>query len=162
MDSNYTYTYDTPTDANLDGALLSGLFTFLILFALVSYAITAFLLGKVFQKAGVPQWAAWVPIYNNWKLLQLGNQQGFWAVLALIPFVNIISVIFLYIAMYHVGRKLGKEGWFVLIAIFLPIVWMIWLGFDDSRWPKEERPLSAKPNATKKPAAKKTTRKKSA
>ena len=136
MNSNYTYTYDSATDAALDPAMLMGLFTFLILFAVLAYAITAFLLGKVFQKAGVPQWAAWVPVYNNWKLLEIGGQQGFWAVLAFIPFVNFVSLIFVYIAMHNIGRSLGKESWFVLLAIFLPIVWMIWLAFDDSKWPK--------------------------
>lgn len=157
MNYNYTYTYDTSTSAGVDAAMLSGLFAFMILFSLLSYAIGAFLLGKIFQKAGVPQWAAWVPIYNYWKLLELGNQQGFWAVLALIPFVNIVSAIFLYIAMYHIGRKLGKEGWFVLLAIFLPIVWMIWLGFDDSRWPKSEKAVTAKPTK-KKPTPRKKTK----
>ena len=120
----------------MDSAMLMGLFTFLIIFALLSYAITAFLLGKVFQKAGAPQWAAWVPVYNNWKLLEIGGQQGFWALLAFIPFVNIVSLIFVYIAMYNIGRSLGKEGWFVLLAIFLPVVWLIWLAFDNSKWSK--------------------------
>jgi len=107
---------------------------FVLVFALIAYALYAFLLSRIFKKAGVPQWAAWVPIYSSWKLLELGGQQGFWAVLGLIPLVNIASAVFMYIAMYHIGRKLGKEDWFVLLAIFLPIVWLIWLGFDDSEW----------------------------
>jgi hypothetical protein len=155
MDSNYTYTYDTPTAAGLDAAMLSGIVAFLILFALLSYAITAFLLGKVFQKAGVPQWAAWVPVYNNWKLLELGGQQGFWAILAFIPFVNIISLIFLYIAMYHIGRTLNKEGWFVIVAIFLPLIWLIWLGYDDSKWPKHKTAHVEQPVFKKKPVTRK-------
>jgi len=140
-------------------AVLIGLaLTFLLVFALVAYAVYAFLLGRIFKKAGVPQWAAWVPVYSNWKLLELGGQQGFWAVLALIPVVNIASLVFIYIAMYHVGRKLGKEDWFVLLAIFLPIVWLIWLGFDESTWPHNKK-HAAKHTAkthhkhTKKPAA---------
>ena len=153
MNNTYTYIYDTPTTSGVDAALWSGIVAFLFFFALLSYAITAFLLGKVFQKAGVPQWAAWVPVYNTWNLLKMGNQQPFWAILAFIPFVNILSLIFLYIAMYHIGLKLHKEGWFVLLAIFLPIVWMIWLGFDDSKWPKTHAsttPKSVKSSKTKK------------
>lgn len=147
MDYNYDYTYPTdPSSADVATgvAIASAFFFFFLLIAIVSYAITAWLLGRIFKKAGVPQWAAWVPVYNTWKLLEIGGQQGFWAVLALIPFVNIVSLIFIYIAMYQVGKKLGKEDWFVLFAIFLPIVWLVWLAFDDSKWPKS----SAQPAKT--------------
>lgn len=173
MDYNYTYTYDVPAgEPGVAAAVLGGIFAFVLIFALISYAVTAFLLGRIFKKAGVPQWAAWVPVYNNWKLLEIGNQQGFWAVLAFIPFVNIASFVFMYIAMYHIGLKLQKEGWFVLLAIFLPLVWLIWLGFDDSKWKEEKEHMSiagpgapkrktaAKSAATKKTVAKKTTARK--
>ena len=147
MDYNYDYMYTTePTaDGVAAGIVLGGIFLFFVFtFVLIAYVIGAWLLGRIFKKAGEPQWIAWVPIYNSWKLLELGGQQGFWAVLALIPFVNIIAAIFLYIAMYHVGKKLGKEDWFVLFAIFLPIVWLVWLAFDDSKWPKAPAGKSAK------------------
>ncbi len=145
---DYNYTYDTVNEdvvTNAAGAaILGGVFLFLVLFAIAAYAVGAYLLGRVFKKAGVPQWAAWVPVYNSWKLLEMGGQQGFWAVLALIPFVNIISAIFIYISMYEIGKKLGKEGWFVLLAIFIPVVWMIWLGFDDSKWPGNKKAVEKK------------------
>jgi len=116
----------------------AGLFLFMLFFVLIIsvalYAVHAFLLGKIFTKAGVPAWKAWVPVYNSWVTLELGGQQGFWAVLALVPVVNIVSVVFLYIAMYNIGLKLGKEGAFVLLAIFLPLVWYIWLAVDGSTW----------------------------
>ena len=92
---------------------------------------------QIFKKAGVKPWIAWVPFYNNWKLLELGGQQGFWAVLAIVPFVNIVAAIFLYIAMFHVGKKFGKDGAFVLLAIFLPFVWLIWLAVDKSKFNDE-------------------------
>lgn len=160
---NYDYTYDldnSPADAGVNAAILSGLLSFLLLLALVSYVITSFLLGRLFLKAGVPQWAAWVPVYNNWKLLQIGGQKGFWALLMFIPFVNLISFVFVYISMHHIGRKLGKENWFVLVAIFLPIVWLIWLGFDDSKWPHEEKTVNAKKRTTTKKSV--SSRKKAA
>jgi threonine/homoserine/homoserine lactone efflux protein len=143
---DYTNTYDpnlaypthtiSSSDAAATAAIVGVTFLFLFIFVIIAYAVGAFLLGRIFKKAGVEQWIAWVPIYSSWKTLELGGQQGFWAVLALIPFVNIISAIFTYIAMFHIGKKFGKEDWFVLLAIFLPIVWLIWLAFDDSKWPK--------------------------
>lgn len=118
-------------------------------FIVVSYAAVVFLLGRIFKKAGQRQWPAWVPIYNNWKLLELGGQPGFWAPLALIPYVGFVTLVFTYIAMYHIGLKLGKAKWFVAVAIFLPLIWLLWLAFDDSVWQKPKPPK--KKSAAKKP-----------
>lgn len=150
--AGYEYDYEGMSGANEfgngDGAVAMialgflGIFTVFVL--IISYAVTAFLLGRIFKKAGVPQWIAWVPFYNSWKMLELGGQQGFWAVLAIVPVVNIVSAIFMYIAMYNIGLKLQKEGWFVLLAIFLPLVWLIWLAFDSSKWNEKGGPVPAK------------------
>ncbi len=147
---DYQYTSQTPAtlDPNVTAAFVIGFLIFMFLAVLVSYAVTVFFLGRIFKKAGVPQWAAWIPIYNNWKLLELGNQSGIWSILAYIPFVNLVSLIFTYIATYHIGLKLGKEKWFVLVAIFLPLIWLIWLAFDDSKWPKPK--TAARPKKTSK------------
>lgn len=104
------------------------------LFGIAVYVFISICLMRIFKKAGVPQWAAWVPFYNHWKLLEIGGQQGFWAVLAILPVVNIVSAVFIYIAQYHIAKKLGKGGEFVLWAIFLPYVWYPWLAFDKSTW----------------------------
>lgn len=132
-DPNYYSTASTTNDAAAAGVFVLVMFIGLII-SLICYVVFAFLMGRIFKKAGQPAWKAWVPIYNNWILFEIGGQQGFWAVLALIPVVNIVSLIFMYIAMYHVGLKLGKEGAFVLLAIFLPLVWLIWLAVDHSTW----------------------------
>ena len=58
--------------------------------------------------------------------------------LALVPIVNIASMVFMYIAMYNIGLKFGKEGAFILWAIFVPIVWYIWLAVDQSKWQGEK------------------------
>lgn len=130
-DSYYT-TYSTDnydTGAAAAAGVMAGIWI-----GLIAYVLSAIFLGMIFKKAGEPMWKAWVPIYNSWTLLQLGGQNGIWAVLALIPFVNIVAAVFMYIAMYYVGKNLGKSGTFVLLAIFLPIVWLIWLAVDNSTW----------------------------
>lgn len=121
-----------------DTAAAAGLFLFFIVFiiflSLVTYAVNAFLLARVFKKAGLAQWIAWVPFYNMWKFLELGGQQGFWAVLSVVPIVSYASLVFVYIAAYKVGLSFAKEGWWVLLAIFVPTVWLAILAFDSSKW----------------------------
>jgi hypothetical protein len=148
----YPTTQATSTiDPAAAAAIVGVVFLFMLIIVIIVYALSAFLLSRIFKKAGVEQWIAWVPFYNTWKLLELGGQQGFWAILAVIPFVNLVSAVFIYIAMFNIGKKLGKEDWFVLLAIFLPLVWMIWLAFDDSKWAAAKKTVLAKTTTKKTP-----------
>ncbi|MES2630499.1 MAG: DUF5684 domain-containing protein [Patescibacteria group bacterium] len=124
----------TGADAATTGILVLMFMFIWFIFFIAIYIVFAICLMKIFKKAGVKPWIAWVPFYNSWKLYEIGGQQGFWAVLAIIPIVNLVSAVYLYIAMYHIGKKLGKEDIFVLWAIFLPVVWFIWLAVDTSTW----------------------------
>ena len=137
-------------------ALAVGTIIFAIIITVVAYVLNAFLLGRIFKKAGVEQWKAWVPVYNSWVMLELGDQKGWWAVLMLVPFVNIVALVFLIIAEYNIGLKLGKEGVFVLLAIFLPLVWLIWLAFDKSTWKGAKPAVVATEAAPVKPEATET------
>lgn len=131
------------TSASYDGVMFAAALALFVIFAslfVISYVIHAFLLSRIFKKAGVKQWIAWVPFYNIWKTLELGNQQGFWAVLSIVPVVSIVAWIFIYIALYNIGLKLQKEGWFVTLAIFVPVVWFVWLAFDSSKWDDSKVP----------------------
>jgi len=119
------------------------MFIFILIGTIIGYILNAFLLSRIFKKAGVEPWKAWVPIYNSWVMLELGEQKGWWAVLLLVPFVNFVALVFLIIAEYNIGLKLGKEGVFVLLAIFLPIVWLAWLAFDKSTWKGATAPVLA-------------------
>lgn len=152
--AQYSSTYEQEQLFNAsasDTAVAASIFvTFMVvtlIFSIGAYVAMALGLMRIFKKAGVEGWIAWVPFYNNWKLLEIGGQQGFWAILAIIPFVNIVSAVFIIIAMYHVGLKLGKSGVFVLLAIFFPIIWALILGFDSSKWQGEEAAQPVQPAA---------------
>jgi hypothetical protein len=89
-------------------------------------------LSSFFKKVGVESWIAWVPIYNNWKWLEVGGQQGWLALIALIPYGGIVTSIFLYIGMYRTGKAFGKDGSFLVLGIFFPFIWAFILGGRNS------------------------------
>ena len=124
----------TPEEAAAAIAVSGIIFAVGAVLFVITYVVSAIFLGKIFKKAGLESWIAWVPIYNSWKLLEIGGQKGFWAVLAIVPFVQYVSIVFVIISMYHIGLKFGKSGSFLVLGIFLPLVWMIWIAIDASRW----------------------------
>lgn len=128
------YSSDYSYSSGAGGAVAFFVLFVLVIFTLAAFALYAYFLMRIFKKAGLEGWMAWVPVYNSWKLLELGKQPGYWAILAFVPLINIAAVVFYFIAAYHIGRNLQKDGAFVLLAIFLPIVWFIWLGIDKSTW----------------------------
>src|SRR5436190_15936033 len=50
--------------------------------------LPSFGLAKMFQKAGVPQWKAYVPFYNTWVMQDLAKRPKHWVFWQLIPVVG--------------------------------------------------------------------------
>ncbi|SJZ35062.1 hypothetical protein SAMN02745119_00170 [Trichlorobacter thiogenes] len=106
------------------GAIVSLLYLVMIVAAIAG-------MWKVFEKAGQPGWAAIVPIYNLFILLQIVNKPVWWIVLLLIPLINIVILIMVSIAL---AEKFGKGGGFAVGMVFLPFVFYPMLGFGDERF----------------------------
>lgn len=88
-------------------------------------------LYKLFKKCGKPGWAAIIPIYNMWVLLQIGDLPGW---LSLIPGVNVICVL---IAYANIGKKFNKSTAFILGLIFLTPIFLCILAFGKDKPDKE-------------------------
>jgi hypothetical protein len=113
--------------------LIFGLVYFVFLIGI--YIVVSWFLMRVFRKAGIEGWKAWVPFYNYWVFLELGGQPGWLVILSVIPIASIIPAIFMCIAAYHIGAAFDKPdaGW-VILFIFLGAVWLGIIAFDSSRW----------------------------
>jgi hypothetical protein len=121
---------DTSYYSNMDPAVT----TTSSIVGIVFYLIAAWFISRIFVKAGIEAWKGWVPLVNTWHLFKLGGFGGWWAILALIPIVNIAAIIVFWIAEYRIGKGFGKSGAWVILAILLHIVWLGILAFDSSRW----------------------------
>jgi len=123
--------------------LLFGL-AFVVIYLLIIasfYALFAWLLSRVFRKAGIPAWKAWVPIYNFWVFLELGGQPGWIAILAVVPVGSIVAAVFMCIAAYNVGLAFGKQGAWVVLYIFVPWLWFAIVGLDSEPWQPWRSPV---------------------
>lgn len=66
---------------------------------------------KIFTKAGKPGWAAIIPFYNMYTLFEVAGMNGWMFLLMLIPIVNIIIMIMLYV---NLAKSFGKSTGFAV------------------------------------------------
>ena len=102
--------------------LLVILFNLLIVGAIVAG------MWKTLSKANEPGWAALIPIYNVYKLLQIGGHSGLWVIGAFIPVVNILVG---YVTVKGVAQSYGQGLGFALGLWFLSFIFFPLLGFGD-------------------------------
>jgi hypothetical protein len=103
-----------------------------LLFYGAIYIFVSFCLMKIYKKAGRPEtWQAFIPIWNFWILSELSGKPGWWAIMLLIPCVNIVFIIMIMIAL---AQAFGKGAGFAIGLILLGIIFLPILAFGDSRY----------------------------
>lgn len=123
------YTYQTTGN---DAAFLGTFLISYTIFLVIAYLVSAFLLSKVFVKAGKPAWTAFVPIYNGWVLFEIAGKPGWWVLSSFIP---LLAAVLYLIASLELAKRFGKGSGFGVLALwFFPIVGYIILAFDDSKY----------------------------
>jgi hypothetical protein len=88
-------------------------------------------LWVMFTKAQLHGWGAIIPFYNYWLYCRLCGRPGWWFILLLIPFVNIVIWAILAIAC---AKAFNKSGGFAVGIFFLPFVFFPILGFGSDQY----------------------------
>lgn len=86
---------------------------------------------KLYVKAGKPGWAAIIPFYNVYVLFEIAGMNGWMFLLLLIPIVNIVISIMLYI---NLAKAFGKSTAFAIGLILLNTIFMLILGFGNDQY----------------------------
>lgn len=120
---------DTDSTAVASGAATMGIIALVV--GIVAYVLFSFLLSKIFAKAGVESWKAWVPVYSNWTFLELGEQKGWFALLFFIPIINIVPSIYTIIAAHKIGLAFGKGVGYTVLYVLLQPIWLALLAFSN-------------------------------
>ena len=117
--------YSTSTSGHVSPA-------FIIFWLLVTVFLIA-AMWKVFSKAGKPGWACLIPIYNLYVWCKIVGRPGWWIILMLIPLVNLVVCIIVYVAL---AKAFGKGVGFALGLIFLGFIFFPILAFGDATYHK--------------------------
>jgi hypothetical protein len=99
--------------------------------AVVYIALVVISLWRINVKAGQPGWAAIVPFYNLYIELKIIKKPGWWLLLLLIPYVNIVMTVLVALGL---AKAFGKSPVFaIVLLVLLPFGYLI-LGFDKSKY----------------------------
>lgn len=122
----------TTTTTEIDPAGAAAISGTILLFWLVIAVVSIVGMWKVFEKAGKPGWAALIPIYNTVILLEIAGKELWWILLFFVPFVNIIAIV---VVMLALAEKFGQSEVFAVLGLifFSPIGFLI-LGFGDATY----------------------------
>ncbi|MES2678297.1 MAG: signal peptidase I [Bacteroidota bacterium] len=92
--------------------------------------ISFFGLSKLFTKAGIESWKAFIPFYNFYLLAKLLDKPWWWCLIMLVPGVNIIMY---GVFGFNTARAFNKpSNQDLLFASLLPYIFFLKIGFDDT------------------------------
>lgn len=112
-------------------AMAAGVSAIQLVVSLVLLVILIVATWKIFEKAGVPGWAALVPFYSHYKMAQIAFGNGWIFLLGLIPCVGFIySIVFC----VKLAQAFGKGGAFAVGLIFLNPIFLMILGFGSAQY----------------------------
>ena len=106
---------------------MSGIFVVYLIVIVLSVAG----LWQAFVKAGQPGWGAIIPIYNAYLICKVVGRPGWWTILFIIPFVNVVIAIIVGIDM---AKSFGKSGAFAAGLILLGFIFYPILGYGPARY----------------------------
>lgn len=111
----------------LGGLAIWGWFSgWYILLWLVLYVYFAICLQILAKKTNTPNgWLAWIPIGNIFLMISIAQKPLWWILLLLIPIVNIIMAIIIWMA---IAERRGQPNWFGILTI-VPFVGLFVPGY---------------------------------
>jgi hypothetical protein len=106
-----------------------GLGFFMFYFAIMILMIAS--MWKVFVKAGKPGWAAIIPIYNIYIMIEIVGKPSIWLLWCLLPCVNFVFYIWL---TNLISKSFGKEEGFTVGLLLLSFIFWPILGFGSAKY----------------------------
>ena len=85
----------------------------------------------IFMKARRPAWGALIPLYNSFCLAEITLGSGWYFLILLIPFVNILFALFIF---YRLAIVFGKGTLFAIFTAFFPYIALPIIAFGSSEY----------------------------
>lgn len=100
------------------------------------YVFFAFTMMTIANKLGTENaWMAWVPLLNLYLLVRMADKPGWWFILFLVPLVNFIVGIYVWML---ISERRGRPQWWGIVIGLVPIVnlvLIIMLAYTEAEGP---------------------------
>lgn len=125
----------TLTSNSLNMSALGNMATQYFGFMTIFYILLVIAMWKVFTKAGKPGWASIIPVYNVVVMFQIIGLNPWLLLLYLIPVVNlVVAIVFSIMQASRLSKAFGKGTGFAIGLFFLNPIFLLMLGFGDSKY----------------------------
>jgi ABC-type Na+ efflux pump permease subunit len=112
-----------------DAAVIAALGAFALVFVVIglaAYVYMALALSTIAKKTNTENpWLAWIPVINIILMLNIAKKPLWWIILFLVPFVNIVILVLVWMAIAEARKK--PNWWGILIIV--PFVGLIVPGY---------------------------------
>jgi len=102
-----------------------------MLISLIVFVVLVVSGWQMYAKARQPGWVSVIPVLNVLGLLKMIGKPYWWALLYLVPVVNVAMH---FVVAVLVARSFGKGFLFGVGLFFLPIVFLPMIGLGDARY----------------------------
>ncbi len=138
-----TFTVTTVETTNADAGAMAAFAGVYMFFWLAVLVIAIIAMWKIFTKAGEAGWKSIIPIYNLYILLKIVGRPGWWILLFLVPFVNIVVSL---VVSIDLAKSFGKSDLFGVIGLWLfSLIGHLMLGFGSATYVGPAASGGAKP-----------------
>jgi hypothetical protein len=126
-----TFAAIDPNDPNAQAIFAGGFFLVFLVIAAAFSLFAAFALMTIAEKTQTPNaWLAWIPIANVILMIMIAKKPIWWIVLFLIPLVNIVISVIIWMAIAEARRKPSFWGILTIIPV-LNLVAIAYLAWSD-------------------------------
>lgn len=101
----------------------------MLVFYVAIYVFFAWCTMRIFQRAGIESWYAWVPFVNLYGLWKMTNRDTLWLVLLFVPYANVVAQI---VVFGDIARSFGKDQTWEWLLGLLGFVFLPILAFEKS------------------------------
>jgi hypothetical protein len=124
MQNTNTTVPSVVASGGIESFLVGAFFLAIVIFCIAG-------VWRTYSKAGHPGWTCLIPIYNTYVWVKMASKPGWWVLLMFIPVLNVIFAI---IVAAGVARNFGKGIGFTIGMIIFPFIFLMVLGFGDSKF----------------------------
>lgn len=135
-----------------DNLLAFGILAIIaLLFFVGLYALVSWLKMRIFKKAGLEGWKAWVPFYSDYIFFQLGGYPGWLILLSIFSgsamgtgsiggLLGIATLVVASMAAFEISKKVGKKDLWILYPLGIlsfgitTAIWYAIIGNKDTVW----------------------------